>query len=433
MFQDVLASLRHVKGIEQVVVVASEPNAEFAAEGHVVVLEDPLQEGQSAAALIGIRWAAAAGFERVLLVPGDTPLLAHGEVDALLEGAAADGSAVVIVPDRHDTGTNALLLAPPDAIEPSGGRRRRAAPRRARAVADLRRRHLRRPGGPGRRHRGAAHGGAPHPRRAAPAGSRRSQPRRGRRGRRLTVWLTPLAAIPEVRAGDDLAGLIAAAAAATTDPGLRDGDIVVIAQKVVSKAEGRTRALSTVEPGERARALADEHGKDARLVQVVLDESAQVLRAERGVLICETRHGFVCANAGVDLSNAAEPDTAILLPEDPDASARRIRAALGGRIGVIISDSFGRAWRLGLADVAIGAAGVAVIEDWRGRDDAHGRELRVTEVALADQLAAAADLARTKVSSEPVVVVRGMERATTGDDGPGAAALRRPAALDLFR
>jgi coenzyme F420-0:L-glutamate ligase/coenzyme F420-1:gamma-L-glutamate ligase len=202
---------------------------------------------------------------------------------------------------------------------------------------------------------------------------------------------------------------------------------------VVSKAEGRTRALVDVEPGDEARALATEQGKDPRLVQVVLDESAAVIRAGHGVLICATRHGFVCANAGVDISNAPGPDVAVLLPVDPDASARHIRAKLGRHVGVVITDSFGRPWRLGVADVAIGAAGVVVLDDWRGRTDADGRELRATEVAVADQLAAAADLARRKDSREPVVVIGGMAHAVTADDGPGAGALRRPAELDLFR
>jgi coenzyme F420-0:L-glutamate ligase/coenzyme F420-1:gamma-L-glutamate ligase len=242
------------------------------------------------------------------------------------------------------------------------------------------------------------------------------------------VQATALAGIPEVREGDDLAELIRRAA-----PDIADGDVVVIAQKIVSKAEGRTRPLGAVEPGETARALGADQDKDARLVQVILDETAELLRADHGVLICLTHHGFVCANAGVDMSNAPGDSIAVLLPEDPDASARRIRAALGGRVGVVISDSFGRPWRLGIADVAIGAAGVEVLDDWRGRPDTEGRELRATEVALADELAAAADLARTKTSREPVVVIRGMDRAVTDDDGPGAAALRRPRNLDMFR
>jgi coenzyme F420-0:L-glutamate ligase / coenzyme F420-1:gamma-L-glutamate ligase len=228
--------------------------------------------------------------------------------------------------------------------------------------------------------------------------------------------------------GDDLPALITAAALV-----LRDGDVVVIAQKVVSKAEGRVRALAEVVPEAKAVALADDFDKDPRLVQLVLDESAAFVRVGHGVLICETRHGFVCANAGVDLSNSGDEGVAVLLPLDPDASARRIRAGLGARIGVVISDSFGRPWRLGVTDVAIGAAGIEVLEDWRGRRDVHGRELRATDIAIADQLAAAADLVRAKDSGEPVVLVRGAERFVTSDHGPGAAALRRPRGLDLFR
>jgi coenzyme F420-0:L-glutamate ligase / coenzyme F420-1:gamma-L-glutamate ligase len=207
----------------------------------------------------------------------------------------------------------------------------------------------------------------------------------------------------------------------------------VVAHKVVSKAEGRVLRLAAVRPGARARALAAEHGKDPRLLQAVLDEAAEVLRAERGVLVCETRHGLVCANAGVDRSNAGGEDLLVLLPEDPDASARRLRAALPAPAGVVITDSFGRAWRLGQVDVAIGAAGIAPIEDWAGRPDAYGRELRVTAIAVADAVAAAADLARTKSSRQPAVLVRGLERFVTAADGPGAAALRRPRELDLFR
>jgi coenzyme F420-0:L-glutamate ligase/coenzyme F420-1:gamma-L-glutamate ligase len=210
----------------------------------------------------------------------------------------------------------------------------------------------------------------------------------------------------------------------------------VVAHKIVSKSEGRVRSLEDVQAGERAAALASEHGKDPRLVQLVLDESARLLRAERGVFICETPHGLVCANAGVDQSNSA-PREVVLLPEDPDASAREIRAGLASKLGVhpaiVVSDSFGRAWRLGEFDVALGAAGLVPLEDWSGRRDAFGHELRVTAIALADEIAAAADLVRRKDSREPAVVLRGLERYVTAEDGPGAAALRRPAELDLFR
>ena len=225
------------------------------------------------------------------------------------------------------------------------------------------------------------------------------------------------------------------AAAAPAD--LADGDVLVIAHKAISKAEGRVRRLADVNPGDRAREFADAHGKDPRVVQAVLDETVELLRSERGVLVCVTRHGFVCANAGVDRSNVPDDDSVVLLPEDPDSSARRLRAgvaaALGVRPAVLVTDSFGRAWRLGQADVAIGAAGLVALDDWSGRLDQHGHPLQVTAIAVADAAAAAADLVRAKDSRQPVVVVRGLERFVTADDGPGAAALRRPAEEDLFR
>jgi coenzyme F420-0:L-glutamate ligase / coenzyme F420-1:gamma-L-glutamate ligase len=247
-----------------------------------------------------------------------------------------------------------------------------------------------------------------------------------------TISATALAPLPEVRAGDDLAALLTEASDA-----LRDGDVVVVAHKVVSKAEGRVRRLAEVVPDERARALAAEHDKDARMVQVVLDETAELVRAERGVLICRTHHGFVCANAGVDASNAPDDETVVLLPRDPDGSARGLRAALRERAGValavVITDSFGRAWRHGQADIAIGCAGLRPLEDWRGRPDARGRELRATWIAVADAAAGAADLARTKDSRQPAVVVRGLDAHVTDEDGPGALALVRPPEEDLFR
>jgi coenzyme F420-0:L-glutamate ligase/coenzyme F420-1:gamma-L-glutamate ligase len=240
--------------------------------------------------------------------------------------------------------------------------------------------------------------------------------------------------MPEVRPGDDLAALVAAAC----PPDLADGDVLVVASKVASKAEGRSVRLAGITPGEEAlRIAAQAEDKDPRLVQLALDESAAVLRAERGVLIVETRQGFVCANAGIDQSNLPGEDEALLLPEDPDGSARALRAGIererGVRPAVVLSDSFGRAWRVGQVDVAIGAAGLSPLDDWRGRRDVHGRELRATLLAVADAVAAAADLARSKDTSEPVVLVRGLERFVTPDDGPGAAALRRPRSEDLFR
>jgi coenzyme F420-0:L-glutamate ligase / coenzyme F420-1:gamma-L-glutamate ligase len=232
--------------------------------------------------------------------------------------------------------------------------------------------------------------------------------------------------LPEVQPGDDLGALLAGG----WDE-FAAGQVVVVAHKVVSKAEGRLRALADIEPGAEAQALAAKLDKDPRHVQAVLDESLEILRDER-VLICRTRHGFVCANAGVDQSNAPE-GCVILLPEDPDASARRLRAALPGRPAVVIADSFGRAWRIGQCDVALGVAGLTPVDDWHGRVDRSGRELHATSIAVADQAAAAADLARAgKDAGEPVVVVTGLERFVTDEDGPGAAALVRPREDDLF-
>jgi coenzyme F420-0:L-glutamate ligase / coenzyme F420-1:gamma-L-glutamate ligase len=255
---------------------------------------------------------------------------------------------------------------------------------------------------------------------------------------------TPLSAralpgIPELAPGDDLAELIVAAAhAEDMTATLSGGAVLAIAHTAVSKVEGAVVALDDVVPSERARELAREQGKDARLVEVVLSETTELLRAERGVLICRTRHGLVCANAGVDTSNAPAEDTVVLLPRDPDASARAIRARVRELLGeeapaVMVTDTFGRPWRNGQVDVAIGLAGMQPLEDWRGRDDERGLELRATWIAIADAAAAAADLARTKDSGEPVVVLEGLERFVAAEDGPGAAGLIRALEEDLFR
>jgi coenzyme F420-0:L-glutamate ligase / coenzyme F420-1:gamma-L-glutamate ligase len=252
----------------------------------------------------------------------------------------------------------------------------------------------------------------------------------------VALRITALEGIPEVSPGDDLATLIAAAARAQT-LNITSNDVVVIAHKVVSKSEGRIRHLSDVEPLPEATELANTLGKDPRLVQTVLDESREILRAANGALITVTHHGFVCANAGVDASNVPGDDTVVLLPEDPDHSARNVRARIRDLTratpAILITDSFGRAWRQGQVDIAIGCAGLTPLEDWRGRPDKDGRELKATWIAVADELAAAADLARTKDGSLPVVLIRGAGRHVTADDGPGAAPIIRPESQNLFR
>jgi coenzyme F420-0:L-glutamate ligase/coenzyme F420-1:gamma-L-glutamate ligase len=246
------------------------------------------------------------------------------------------------------------------------------------------------------------------------------------------IRLIALPRIPAVRPGDDLAALIRAAAQRAAIP-LTAGALVVC-QKIVSKAEGRVVALAEVTPSAEATRLAAEDGRDPRQHELVLRESARIVRRGHGVTISETKHGFVCANAGVDLSNAPAPDTAVLLPLDPDASARALRDALlsdGATLpfAVIVSDTFGRPWREGLVDVALGSAGIAPIRDLRGTPDLGGRELRATATATADQLAAAAGLLMRKDAGTPAVWIAGIE---IEGDGDIRETLRTPA-TDLFR
>lgn len=224
---------------------------------------------------------------------------------------------------------------------------------------------------------------------------------------------------------------------ATPTRGLNDGDVLVIAHKAISKREGRVRALAEVEPGAEALRIAGAYGKDPRHVQVVLDESRQIIREGHGVLICETRHGFICANAGVDASNVGDDERVLMLPLDADRSARELRARIreltGVAPGIVVTDSFGRAWRGGQVDITVGCAGIVPLEDWRGGTDSYGRELHATVIAVADELAAAADLARRKDGQQPAILVRGADRHVSAEDGPGAAALIRPPEQDLFR
>jgi coenzyme F420-0:L-glutamate ligase / coenzyme F420-1:gamma-L-glutamate ligase len=237
------------------------------------------------------------------------------------------------------------------------------------------------------------------------------------------ISVLPLEGIPEVRAGDDLASLLGDAVERAG--GSRPGDVLVVAQKVVSKAEGRVVSLDEVEPTEQARELAADH--DPRHLQVILSQAARVVRTRAPLVIAETRHGFVCASAGVDRSNAPGPDTVVLLPVDPDASARRLSERLG--VAVIISDSFGRPFRNGTTDVAIGVAGLAPLQDLRGVRDPVGYELKTTKIAVADEIAGAAELVMGKTEGIPAAIVRGA--AVSGEGS--ARELVIPAERDLFR
>jgi len=233
--------------------------------------------------------------------------------------------------------------------------------------------------------------------------------------------------LPEIEAGADLGALIAAVVR------LEDGDVLVVAQKAVSKAEGRVVRLADVEPGERAVELAGEEG-DPRHLQVILDESVRVVRSRPPLVIAETRHGFVCASAGVDASNAPEAGTVVLLPLDPDASAARLRERVveltGRRVAVVVSDSFGRPFRHGTTDVALGVAGLRPLLDLRGTLDAAGYELQSTQIAVADEIAGAAELVRGKARGVPAAVVRGLE---LGEGDGRARELVMPPERDLFR
>lgn len=264
--------------------------------------------------------------------------------------------------------------------------------------------------------------------------SSRSGPVSGTPGMSPTLQLFGLRGIPEATPGADVAALVASG---LEESGLRlePGDILVVTHKIVSKAEGRLVDLRTVTPSPLAERLAATYHKDPRQVEVVLRESKRIVRMDRGIIISETAHGFVCANAGVDASNVAGGQVVCLLPVDPDASARRVREALAARLGtqvaVVITDSFGRPWRNGIVNIAIGVAGIAPLTDYRGQPDDFGRVMNVSVLAVADELASAAELVMGKVSRCPVVLVRGYPNQPT--DAATARAIVMDPSTDLFR
>jgi coenzyme F420-0:L-glutamate ligase/coenzyme F420-1:gamma-L-glutamate ligase len=246
----------------------------------------------------------------------------------------------------------------------------------------------------------------------------------------LTV--TPVPGLPDVQPGDDLASLIAGAMR-KNDLRARSRDVFVVAQKIISKAEGRLLRLDSIEPSRRAAEWAATYDKDPRLIEVVLREAKSIIRMDQGVIVAETSHGLICANAGVDASNVAE-GTVSLLPEDPIGSARRLRAELESLLGVdlalIVSDTFGRPWREGLVNVALGFSGIAPLIDYRGQLDWHGQPLRVTTIAVVDELASAAELVMGKSRGVPVVVISGADYEARES---GLSELIRAPEKDLFR
>ena len=442
-------------GCEQVHVVSPDPGlmplADAAGARPILQPGDGLNEGIRLGRSAALRLGATA----VLVLPADLPLLSAPALDRLrdaADAALAAGSSrpiVVVVPADARRGTNTLLLSPADIIEPSFGPESLERHLRSAAEAEASVQVVTEPElafdldtpqdlarlDPAILEELVELGRTSF----SPLSARPGEQGHGLRG----LYAVPLPPDPtplaEIRPGDDLAALVVAAwrQAIEQEPDLAPvpGDVLVVTQKAVSKAEGRIVDLRTVTPRREALEFAERFGRDARQVEVVLRESAQILRMERGIVISRTRHGFVCANAGVDASNVREAETVTLLPEDPDRSARELRRRVGEEMGlapaVIITDSFGRPWRMGIVDVAVGVAGFAPLDDQRGRPDTAGRIMRTTVVAVADEIASAAELAAGKTSGRPFVLVRG----ATLPPGDGSAAhdLVMPPELDLFR
>jgi coenzyme F420-0:L-glutamate ligase/coenzyme F420-1:gamma-L-glutamate ligase len=430
MLEDVLTALAGA-GLDRVLVVTPDADAAALAERHgATVLAEPESQGHTQAVARGLARARELGATRLLTVPGDLPCLTGDEVRRIL-AACGPAPAAVFVPSRSRLGTNAACLAPPDAVplrfgEPSFTDHLAAA--RARGLDPV---VLELPGAgldidrPEDLAELLARGAGT---RAAAVVRAAGLP--GATPPRLEAW--GLTGIPEIRPGDRLAALLVAAAAAQGPP-LASGDVLVVSQKVVSKAEGRLVELRDVAPSPFASQLGDQLKKDPRLIEVILRESRRIVRMDKGILITETHHGQICANAGVDQSNVGR-GVVSLLPADPDASARalvdEVRALAGVDVAVIVADTFGRPWREGLQNVAIGVAGMRPLQTYLGIQDAHGYTLQATVLAVADELAATAELVMGKLDAVPVVVIRGY-RYTPG--AGSARELLRDPSLDLFR
>jgi len=431
MLEDVLAALAQAPLDRVLVVTPDDEVAAVAERAGATVVREASSQGHTAAVVRGVQACRELGATIMLTVPGDVPCLTAAEIERVL-AACGPAPAAVFVPSRSGLGTNAACLAPPDAVplrfgEPSFADHLAVA--RARGIEPV---VLTLPGAgldidrpedvDALRASGAA------TRAAGALGSRATRP--PARPPRIEAW--GVRGMPELRAGDDLAVLTLAALAGQSTP-LETGDVVVLSQKAVSKVEGRMVRLADVIPSPLAVETGRAQKKDPRLIEVILRESARIVRMDRGILITETRHGQICANAGVDQSNVGL-GWASLLPEDPDGSARRfadrVRAETGAEVAVIVADTFGRPWREGLTNVAIGVAGMRPLQTFLGVPDAHGYTLQATILAVADELAAAAELVMGKLDRVPVAVVRGYRY----EAGPGSSReLLRDPSIDLFR
>lgn len=389
------------------------------AHGAEAVVDDARGDINAAAARAR-EWAQRINATSLLIVHADIPTLETTELSELIK---AGNSNAVALAESRDGGTNALMVSPPDAIPFRFGRNSASAHEAAacelgRTAIRLRLPHLSRDiDTPGDLVSCLLNGELPDG----------------------TFTAIALRGLPEIREGDDLAALITEALV-SVGAELKAHDIVVVAQKVVSKSEGRMVPLASYNPSPEAQRVADDIGKDARKVEAILQESSDILRARRqepdGLLITRHRHGWICANAGIDESNLGDGNEGmlLLLPEDPDASARTIRAGIeksyGGPIGVVVIDTFGRPWRHGLVNVAIGVAGVPAVVDWTTRTDAYGRGLKATLPAFADELAAAAGLLMQKDAGLPVVIIRGLSWADS--QASSARDILRPIPQELF-
>ena len=411
MMKNVLAALQDA-GVEHVCVVSPDRKVLTTAEeaGAAPILQR--SRGLNPALEEAREWAVEGGATALLVFPADLPLLRAPDVEALLEAAEGhdrEGPLAVVSPDSASAGTNALLLRPPDALPFLFGLDSFEAHLNAAEERGTPTRVCRRDGIAFDLDTAEDLGrlDAAPPDIRAGANVATEQGATAREAPPEGVQVLPVGGFPEVRPGDDLPALIARGA---EDLSLESGDVVVVTHKVVSKAEGRLVDLATVEPSAFAKGFAARYDKDPRQIEVVLRESKRIVRMDRGIIISETHHGFVCANAGVDASNVPGDDAVCLLPLDPDASACRLRDALvaetGVDLAVVISDSFGRPWRHGITNVAIGVAGMQPLADYRGETDSHGKLLSASVLAVADELAAAAELVMGKTDGVPVAVIR---------------------------